>query len=177
MGRIVVAYQTKYGTTRTYAEWIAEETGADLLEFKRAKLEQLLRYDTIVYCGGLYAGGMLGFSRIRKQYAALKGKRLIVAAVGATLQREKALEEVKNVNFTPEMKERVPLFLLRGGLAYNKMGVVDRVLMALLVASIRRKDPQTLDVDSKGILGSYKKTVSFVNRRQIAPIVEAVRAE
>ncbi len=177
MGRIVVAYQTKYGTTKTYAEWIAEETGADLLEFKRAKPEQLLKYDTIVYCGGLYAGGMLGFSRIRKQYSMFREKRLIVAAVGATLQREKAIEDVKNVNFTPEMWERVPMFLLRGGLDYKKMGVVDRVLMALLVASIRRKDPATLDVDSKGILGSYKKTVSFVNRRHIAPVVEAIRAE
>ncbi len=177
MGRVLVAYQTKYGTTKTYAEWIAEETGADLIEAKQIKLDRLLNYDTIVYCGALYAGGMLGFSRIRKHYAALEGKRLIVVAVGATLQKEMALEEVKSGNFTPEMRGRVPLFLLRGGLDYKKMSAVDRVLMSLLVASIRRKDTQTLDVDSKGILGSYKKTVSFVNRQQIAPVVEAIRAE
>ena len=177
MGRTVVAYQSKYGTTKTYAQWIAEETGADLLEAKHATIDQLLEYDTIVYCGGLYAGGMLGFSRIRKNFDRLKGKRMFVAAVGATLQRDKALEEVKNVNFTPEMQGCVSLFLLRGGLDYKKMGIVDRLLMAMLVGSIRRKDPNTLDVDSKGILGTYKKTVSFVNRKQIAPIVEAVRTE
>lgn len=176
MGHILVAYKTKYGTTKTYAEWIAEETGADLIEAKQATLERLLPYDTIVYCGGMYAGGMLGFFRIRRHYAALKGKRLIVVAVGATLQKEKALEEVKNGNFSPEMKD-VPLFLLRGGLDYKKMRVVDRAMMSLLVASIRRKDPNTLDEDSKGILGTYKKTVSFVNRRHIVPVVEAIRAE
>lgn len=177
MASIVVAYQTKYGTTRTYAQWIAEETGADLLDFRTCKAEQLFGYETIVYCGALYAGGMLGFSRIRKQYETLQKKRLIVAAVGATLQREKALEEVKKGNFTPEMLERVPLFLLRGGLDYDKMGIVDRLMMFLLVSSIRKKDPKTLNEDEKGILGTYKKTVSFVQRRHIAPIVEAIRAQ
>ena len=176
MGSILVAYKTKYGTTKTYAEWIAEETGADLIEAKHVTLERLLNYDTIVYCGALYAGGMLGFSRIRKQYAALKGKRLIVVAVGATTQKEKALEEVRNGNFMPEMKD-VPLFVLRGGIDYKKMGIVDRVLMFLLVSSIRRKGLETLDADSKGLLASYNKTVSFVNRRHIAPVVEAIRTE
>ncbi len=176
MGRILVAYKTKYGTTKTYAEWIAEETGADLIEAKHVTLKRLLQYDTIVYCGGLYAGGMLGFSRICKQYSKLQGKRLVVVAVGATLQREKAIEEVKSGNFTPGMND-VPLFLLRGGLDYKKMGVIDRLLMSLLVASIRRKDPETLDADSKGLIASYNKTVSFVNRRHIVPVVEAIRAE
>ena len=177
MGSIVVAYQTKYGTTRAYAQWIAEETGADLLDFRTCKAEQLSGYETIVYCGALYAGGMLGFSRIRKQYETLKKKRLIVAVVGATLQREKALEEVKKSNFTPEMIKRVPLFLLRGGLDYKKMGIVDCLMMFLLVSSIRKKDPKTLNEDEKGILGTYKKTVSFVQRRHIVPIVEVIRAQ
>lgn len=177
MGKTAVVYQSKYGTTETYAKWIAEDTGADLMKARQTRISALLGYDTIIYCGGLYAGGMLGFSRIKKNYRRLKDKRLIAVAVGATLNRESALGEVTERNLSPQMRGRVRLFLLRGGLDYKRMGLLDRTLMALLVRSIRKKDPSTLDADSKGLLGTYGKTVSFVDRRLIAPVVQAVQEE
>lgn len=175
MGRAVVVYRSKYGTTQQYATWIAQDTGADLMDFKSMELEDLFAYDTIVYCGGLYAGGILGFRAMKKHDDLLKEKRLIVVAVGATLKNEDAKEEIRSRNITPNMKH-AQLFLLRGGLNYKKMGFVDKLLMGLQVQRIKSIPVDKRDNDSKGILATYGKTVSFVDRKAIIPIVAAVKA-
>ena len=43
----IILYTSKYGATKRYAEWLAEETGFDCLETKKAKLEDGKQYDTI----------------------------------------------------------------------------------------------------------------------------------
>lgn len=41
MSNTVVLYQSKYGTTKKYAEWLAEELSCDLIETKKASIEQI----------------------------------------------------------------------------------------------------------------------------------------
>lgn len=175
MSHTVVVFKSKYGSTAKYAGWIAEESGADLFEVGKVKAEQLHSYQTIVYCGGLYVGGILGFSLIQKNYPKLRDKKLIVVAVGASTPSEKALAQVKAKNFTETMQEKVELFLLRGGLNYPKMNWLDRFLMYLLVKSIQSKKLEERDDDSKGILATYGKVVDFTDRSSIAPVLEAIR--
>ncbi|NLE01149.1 MAG: flavodoxin, partial [Fibrobacter sp.] len=52
--KIIVVYKSKYGTTKRYAEWIAEEVKADLFEQSAVSVEDLLKYDIIVYGGSLH---------------------------------------------------------------------------------------------------------------------------
>jgi menaquinone-dependent protoporphyrinogen IX oxidase len=176
MSKVAVIYKSKYGSTEKYASWIAEDSKADLIKHSDAKIATLKTYDTIVYCGGLYAGGILGFSLIKKNFSQLSNKKIIVAAVGATLKKEDASNEVKNKNLTPEMKKNVQFFLLRGGLNYKKMNLLDRFLMFLLVKSIKSKKSGQLDNDSKGMLATYGKTVDFTTRKSIAPIIESINS-
>jgi len=174
MSKVVVVYQSKYGSTEKYAGWIAEDTGADLLKAGEADLKLLLKYDRIIYCGGLYAGGILGFSRMKRIYGKLAGRRLLVVAVGATSEGEKARREMEEKNLTSAMKGKVPLFLLRGGLNYPKMNPLDRFLMFLLVRSARSRDPAAMNNETKGLIATYGKTVDFTNRKTITPVVEWV---
>lgn len=174
MKKVVVIFKSKYGSTEKYAKWIAEDVSADIFKAGEVKTEELKEYDTIVYCGGLYAGGILGFSFIKNNYLKFCDKRLIVVAVGATLNRDEAIEEVKAQNFTDEMKDIVQFFLLRGGLNYKKMNVFDRLLMLLLVKSLKLKKTEQLNDDAKGILATYGKTVDFTNKSTIAPIINAI---
>lgn len=175
MSKTVVVYRTKYGSTRKYAQWIAEETNADLFEARSVRAGMLDAYDTIIYGGGLYAGGILGFSAIRKQLDLLPDKKRIVFAVGATLQKENARKEVADRNRLSEIRGQVHFFLLRGGLDYQRMNCFDRFLMFLLVRSLKAKKPEELDNDAKGILATYGKTVDFTNRKAIAPILDCLR--
>lgn len=176
MGKTAVLYRSKYGSTKQYAEWIAEETGADLFRLPRVSPREISRYDTIIVGGGLYAGGMLGASFLRKNLAAFSGKKILVFSVGASFANEKNIAAIKARLLAPEMLSRVSFFHLRGGLDYRSMKTLDRFAMRLLVSMIRRKPENERDEEEKGILATYGKTVTFVNRATIAPIVQAAMA-
>lgn len=175
MSNTVVVYKSKYGSTEKYAKWIAEALSADIFKSNQIKIDKLEKYTTIIHCGGLYVGGILGFSLIKNNYPKLHNKKLVVVAVGATQKKEDAVEEVKNKNLPDEMKNNVHFFLLRGGLNYKRMNPLDRFLMYMMYKSIKAKEPQKLDNDSKGVLATYGKVVDFTNKKAIEPIIDIVR--
>lgn len=78
MNNIAVVYQSHYGTTKKYAEWIAQALDADLLNRKKVSVSELSQYGMIIYGGGLYAGGLLGIDLVSKS----KFKHLVVFTVG-----------------------------------------------------------------------------------------------
>lgn len=174
MNKVAVVFKSKYGSTEKYANWIADDIGADIFRVSEIKADRLKGYDTVVYCGGLYAGGILGFSFIKNNYLKLCDKKLIVVAVGATLKKDEAVEEVRGRNLTDKMKGNVQFFLLRGGLNYKKMNVIDRFLMFLLIKSVKAKKNKELDDDTKGMIATYGKVVDFTNKNAIAPIIKAI---
>ena len=49
MNNIAVVYQSHYGTTKKYAEWIAQALGADLLYRKKVSVSELSQYGTIIF--------------------------------------------------------------------------------------------------------------------------------
>jgi len=97
-----------------------------------------------------------------------------VVAVGATLKKDEAIEEIKEQNLTDEMKGNVQIFLLRVGLNYKKMNFIDRLLMFLLIKSVKLKKAEELDDDTKGMIATYGQVVDFTNRNTIAPIINDI---
>ena len=49
MNNIAVVYQSHYGTTKKYAEWIALALDADLLNRKKVSVSELSQYSTIIF--------------------------------------------------------------------------------------------------------------------------------
>lgn len=172
--RIAVVYRSKYGSTKKYAEWIASEVNADLFEGSQVKMKDLLTYDTIVFGGGLYAVGILGFPEIKKQFAQLQDKQWIVFAVGASPARKEAFEHVLNSNLTDEMKGKVQFFMLRGAFNYQGLNRFDRFLMWMMKLKLKSKKPEDLDADGKGMLASYGRPVDWTNKKAIQPIIACI---
>lgn len=111
MGKGVILYRSKYGATAKYAEWLAEETGFDIMQTKEASVEKLSCYDTIVLGGGVYASGIAGIGFLRKNLKQLQGKRLAVFCAGASPYEEKAFQELYAHNFKDGLKGLPPLQL------------------------------------------------------------------
>ena len=98
----VVVYKSKYGSTKTYAEWIAEDLGCEAIDAKNVKIDDLLKYDTIIYGGGLYAEIINGVILLTKNMDKLEGKKLIVytTAITPLKYREYYDEMVIKKNFS-----------------------------------------------------------------------------
>ena len=90
----IILYTSKYGSTKRYAEWLAEETGFDCVETKKAKLEAVKQYDTILLGGGIYASGIAGLPFLKKNMAQLREKKVIVFCDGASPYEERAFQQI-----------------------------------------------------------------------------------
>ena len=62
MGKDLVLYQSKYGASRSYAEWLGAAWGCPACALQDCK-GGLGAYQRIVLVGGLYAGSMAGLKR------------------------------------------------------------------------------------------------------------------
>ncbi len=80
----IIMYQSKYGATKKYANWLVEITGFDCIETPKATLNIVSKYNTIVLCGGIYASGIAGLSFLKKHFRDLNGKKIAVFCVGAS---------------------------------------------------------------------------------------------
>jgi len=176
----VVIYESKYGTTKKYAEWISNELKATLLERNEVKIGQLESFDTIIYGGSLYAGGTSGISLITKNFDKIKEKNLVVFTCGlANPKKEDNIKGIQfglNKSFSSEMKDKVILFHLRGGIDYKKLGLVHKLMMAMLKMQLSKKDVETLTSEDKELLATYGKKIDFTDRSTIIPLVKFVRA-
>ncbi len=82
MKKTVVIYKSSYGSTKKYAEWIAQELKCDLFDTNKVKDDMLVDYDIIIFGGGLYASGINGIALIKSSFSSLRDKDVIVFTVG-----------------------------------------------------------------------------------------------
>ena len=58
----IVVYGSQYGSARRYAEKLSEQTGIPAISYK--DVSDLSGMKTIIYLGGLYAGGVLVWQKL-----------------------------------------------------------------------------------------------------------------
>ena len=76
----IILYQSKYGATKRYTDWLSEETGFQCIETRKADINKIIAYDIIILGGGIYASGIAGLSFLKKNIHLLAGKKIIVLA-------------------------------------------------------------------------------------------------
>lgn len=181
--KTAVIYKSSYGATATYAKWIAADLGADLLQANQVKPADFQQYQTIIYGGGLYAGGVNGISLLIKNASLLQDKSLYIFTVGASDMTDQnnisAIRKNLQEKLPPILWERNSshLYHLRGGMQYSKMSFLHRTMMKMFINMMRKKPENELGVQEKGMLDTYGKDVDFTDRTTIKPLVTAVKSE
>lgn len=171
--RILTVYKSKYGSTKKYAQWIAESLKADLMEAKQVKPEMLKDYDLVIYGGGLYAGGVAGVKLVTENAC----KQLVVFTVGLADPAKTDYSPILQKNFTPELLAKTKFFHLRGGVDYASMGLVHKMMMGMMKSMIERKPEAEREPDSEEFLKTYGKKVDFTDEKTIEPLVNFVQAQ
>ena len=109
----VILYQSKYGATKRYAEWLSEETGFKCKETKKADINEIIEYDSIILGGGIYDSGIAGLSFLKKNINKLADKKIIVFCCGASPYEENAFQQIKEHNMKDNLSD-IPVFYCRG---------------------------------------------------------------
>lgn len=178
MDKMVVIFESKYGSTKRYAQWIAEALSCPVFERKKFNLQDLMHYDTVLYGGGLYAGGVSGIKLITQNWQLLCGKNVILFTCGiadpADPENVRHIRESLEKALSSEMLEKLHIFHLRGGIDYARLSFVHKSMMAMLRKMLLKKEEQDLSQEDKQLLETYGTRIDFTDRKSIQPLIDCI---
>lgn len=167
----IVIYKSKYGSTKKYAEWIRESTGFDMAEADKFRPDELGNYDTVIFGGGIYAGGIAGIAFLKKNIARLHGKNLAVFCCGASPFDADFMKALKERNMPGELSD-IPLFYCRGGCDIANLHFADKTLCKMLVKAVAKKDPAQREVWETALVEASETACDWTDKAYITPILE-----
>lgn len=167
----VVIYKSKYGATKQYATWISEALKCEMISADECNPKELAEFDTIIFGGGVHAGGITGLSLIKKNYSKLKDKKIIIFAVGINVEEEKNMEDIREINFNGKIKD-LPCFLLKGAYHPNKLSTFDGFLMRQVRKMIMKKPIIERTNQEKDLVKIIDYGGDWIDKSYIDPIVE-----
>mgnify|MGYP001862913698 CR=1 FL=1 len=169
MGKDLVLYQSKYGASRSYAEWLGAAWGCPACVLQDCK-GGLGAYQRIVLVGGLYAGSIAGLKRFFRLCEGVPHERAAVLCVGASPYDADTLAACKARGFGAGWQD-VPLFYARGRLDMAQLNPVDRALCRMLCKSVARKDPASLEPWMQALLSAADAPQDWADPGQLAPLL------
>ena len=168
--KIKLVYKSKSGFTERYAEWIAQETGCELIPIHAANTSAVKGCDVLIYGSRMHAGRLDGLPRARKLFEKSGAKRFVVFATGGMpCSAADTVEEMWRNNLTGEELATLPHFYMQAGICYEKLGPVDKVMMKM-AASMMEKQAEKNPMEAhivKAVQGSY----DISDKQYIAPLV------
>jgi len=169
--RIIVVYQSIYGSTKTYAEWIAQALDARMALANEIKPGELGNYDVVVYGGGLYAGTIVG----EKLAAQVACRNLVIFTVGLY---DPAITDYSPITdrLSAELGIKARFFHLRGGVDYKRLGLLHKAMMSINKRVILKKPASELTGEDKFFLETYGGQIDFCDKDSIKPLVDYVQS-
>ena len=173
----ILLYGSRYGSTRRYAEKLSEQTGIPAVSYKKAPV--LSDRKTIVFLGGLYAGGVLGLAKTLGRLSLQNGQKLILVTVGLADPNE--AETRSNIRASlqrqlpVELLDRAKVFHLRGGMDYQKLSFGHRTMMKLLYQSLRGTPLEEQTAENRALMETYGKQVDFTDFGALEPIIQEIQ--
>ncbi len=172
----IIIYGSNYGTTEQYAKELSKRTNIEAISFEN--VQEINKYDKIIYIGGLYAGGVLGMSKTLRKLTNIQNKTIIIATVGlADPTDEKNINNIRNnikVQISKEIYDKAKIFHLRGGIDYSKLKFFHKTMMKLLYNAVKNIPQEKLSSENKAMIETYNKKVNFVNFSDLDKIVSEI---
>ncbi|MBC5582599.1 hypothetical protein H8S61_00070 [Eggerthella sp. NSJ-70] len=171
----VVAYSSQTGFTKRYAEWIAEELGCEAVSLDDEARFDAGAFDTVVFGGWFHAASLVGGKWLKRQRAAHPETKFVAFAVGATPAAwTDMVDEGMACAFPSPEFEGMPRFYLRGGFAYERLSMPNKLAMKMffkMQAKAAESDPRAAEM----LEGMRGDGFDGTDRAAIAPVVACAR--
>lgn len=172
----IIIYGSNYGTTEQYAKELSKRTNIEAISFEN--VQEINKYDKIIYIGGLYAGGVLGMSKTLRKLTNIQNKTIIIATVGlADPTDEKNINNIRNnikVQISKKIYDKAKIFHLRGGIDYSKLKFFHKTMMKMLYNAVKNIPQEKLSSENKAMIETYNKKVNFVNFSDLDKIISEI---
>ena len=180
MARSIVIYTSKRGSTKQYAEWIAEDLGCEAtalsdVDFKKTNLYD---HDCIIYGGWIRGSGIVDFGKFAKHLDADLMKRLIVFGVGFADETADNYAQVWGYSIgkiDPKNENGSILYILGG--KYDPAAVTgfDRFLMKIMRTVLVSGSTKDARSAANKMKERIDKGVDMVARENIGSLVKDAR--
>lgn len=172
-----IIYGSYYGTTEKYAFELSVKTGIPAISFRDFKY--MGNYDTIIYIGALYAGGILGMQKTFSKIPSSEVRKYIIVTVGLSDPTDsdnlKKIRDSVNNQVSDEVIKKSSIFCLRGGMDYSKLSLKHKVLMGLVYKKARSIREEKRTEETKTMIETYNKKIDFVDFDSLKNIIDATR--
>ena len=168
----IVIYNSQTGFTRRYAQWIAEESGADCLELSAAKKKDLTPYEAIIFGGWACAGSISKISWFKSNIDKWADKKLIAFCVGGGPIDNPEIETALKQNFNESERKKVKLFYCPGGFNYEKMSVPSKLMMKMFIKTLKAKKDKT--EEEQILIKTISSSYDISDKKYIEPILQCL---
>ncbi len=172
----IIIYGSKYGTAKQYAMELSKKTNIKAESYKDIK--NIDEYETIVYIGALYAGGVLGMTKTLKKITNCENKKIIIATVGLADPMEKEnvvkIENSMKRQLPVEIYKKTTIYHLRGGMDYSKLSFIHKIIMKLVYEKTKKLSEEKKTAEDKEVIATYNQKVNFVNFSSLENIITEI---
>lgn len=173
--KTIVIYNSQTGFTKRYAEWIAEESGADCFELSEAKKKSMDDYDAVIFGGWACAGGISKLGWFKGHIHEWNDKKLIAFCVGGSPLENPEIETALRKNFNEEEWERINVFYCPGGFNYEKMSTTSKLMMKMFIKALKSKKDKT--EEEEGMIKMIASSYDISDKKYIEPILECLNGK
>ena len=172
----IIIYGSCYGSTKQYAEELSKRTNIEAISFKNVK--KINAYNTIIYLGGVYAGGVLGMAKTIKKLKDFSNKKIIIVTVGLSdptdeVNKNNIRNNIKN-QIQKEIFEKAKIFHLKGGIDYSKLNFAHKTMMKLLYNSVKNLPEEKLTAEDRAMIETYNKKIDFIDFSSLEQIISEI---
>lgn len=158
-----IVYYSNYGSTKQYAEWIAEETGFRLYDQRTDEIPWNSVDTVVIGCPALKMQPFLK-KWIIEQWPQMEGKRVVLYTTSGAPPANPGLRLGFETAFPGHIAQAITYLPVRGRMIWNELKPMHRFFMR--IGYMIEKDPQRK--------AEMLEDVDGVDRSAIGPIVSAV---
>ena len=196
--RTIVLYTSKYGAAETYARLIAEALGCRAVPLDKFSKKELQGYDTVIYGGGVQAGGVRGLEQFTKwikgdlklRQMAKRGtiseaeaaeigafdRQYYIFAVGISLDSEGNRLQLRDINFDKDWLRDLPCFFLPGAFDPAKLAGVDKAIIKVATKMFLDKPEAQAAAEDAQVLRYFETGCDLIDRTRTTALIESVKS-
>jgi len=162
----LVIYKGKYGATKQYAMWIAQELQLPVASADRFPVDELPKYDYFILGSSVYIGKLEIRDWLKKNFGLLRNKKIMFFQVAALpIEQIEKRESYNKASLPATILEKIRFYYLPGRMIMRNLSAWDRFVLKM--GARLTKDP----AEKKAMLTDFNN----VKKENILPIIEAVR--